>query len=108
MTPLRKAAEAALEAMEDWIWGDGKAIVKQLDAYKALAKALEEPTVKESLPVERPWQWLTFGEIADACEAGLALRLYGDLDEELVLCASRQDVVDFVRSLEAKLKEKNG
>lgn len=80
---LRAAAKAALYEFRNAEWDGWNPIIKKLEA------ALAETTVKESLIAQRPWVGLTDEEIDKWNIVG------------------HESLREFVRSLEAKLREKN-
>ena len=82
---LREAAQRALETLED-VFGKNKIDVGAINMLRA---ALAEPAIKESLTVQRPWVGLTDEEIDKWNIVG------------------HESLREFVRSLEAKLREKN-
>jgi hypothetical protein len=98
MTDLRQAAIQALEALEtykcfiddaqiiegQWHWLDGSD-----NAITALRTALEQP---EQEPTQRPWVGLEAEEILDLFDIN---NVYGS------------KWIEFARTVEAKLKEKN-
>ena len=92
MTDLRKAAEMALEALEQTPTVnklfDSESYEKQKDAIDALRQALAQPEQK------REWVGLTDEELKPLCHEWQII--YGGY------------VRPFAETIEAKLKEKNG
>jgi hypothetical protein len=69
---LREAAKAALEWLKDersdtWTFMGGQFYKDRYKHTKALAAALAEQTVKESLTVAEPVAWTTMPEAEDWC-----------------------------------------
>jgi hypothetical protein len=95
---LRAAAQAGLDAMESSrVFVTSREQIKQpegADWYdniiNDLEAALAEQTVKESLTVQRPWVGLTDDEIWQEWSS------------------PKDSAIDFARTIEAKLREKNG
>ena len=84
---LRAAAQAALSAM-DYMLRNGEWYCAE-ERANALRAALAEPAIKKSLTAQRPWVGLTDDEIDTWNIVG------------------HESLREFVRDIEAKLREKN-
>ena len=85
---LRAAAQAAYRAMISAELSDGSRREWEA-AVDGLKDALAEPAIKESLTVQRPWVGLTDDEIWQEWSS------------------PKDSAIDFARTIEAKLREKN-
>jgi hypothetical protein len=93
---LRAAAKAALETLDILsklgngdVDGNSKGNEIAQDARQNLRAALAEPAIKDSLIAQRPWVGLTDDEIWQEWSS------------------PKDSAIDFARTIEAKLREKN-
>ena len=110
--PLRKAAEMALEFV-DWLCGDDHSVKPKNNALKtreALRQALAmenfsevNQEIEEALKQpKREWVGLTDDEIIK-CFDSVA---FGQVEDDLII-NKHVNIFTAIRSIEAKLKEKN-
>jgi hypothetical protein len=101
MNDLRKAAEMALDALED-IFGKEK---KDVGAIQALRQALAQPEQRPAnfylLPPQREWVGLTDEEIAKADCVAMDYVSGGEYG------VAEETITEFARAIEQVLKEKN-
>jgi hypothetical protein len=95
----REAMQLALEALEKVITAFGSGLTLQQNAINALRQALE---------TEREWVGLTDEQVEDEWERITGHSIFGgDRSEGRAMYISPDEVIEFSRAIEAKLKDKN-